>query len=318
MDRAETIINGLDTVAVLPNQAIVDKMQEMGLNIDDRIAHNPNFVVNLFRLFDIDEITDMKISEEGITLINRAPAMKYVYTITPNSENGLTMIRDVKDDSEGMHFLRSRKIVSLFPSENGFKKVTNYQQGVGHMNSSEIIETNILSITEVDSKGLETSTNTIRDEGTNKVYIFSFHPSIMPLTGNEYDTIMNKRIETKSYGTHIERTRDPRNLTLVHERADFGGHKIKNNYYFENDELYELIDLDKATSNQKTDVNKLISNLAARYDVFDPAMGRLMINLVNLLNQDVTISIVKPNDHEKNIQRQLLETFESGHKKTNV
>ena len=314
MDRAETVINTDTRVIQLPNQAIVDKMQEMGMNVDDRITHNPMFIINLFKLFDIRTIKDISFSSDGIVLT----ADNQKKAINVNAEGGLTMTTDIKDDNEGMHFMRSRKVISLFPYEDGFKKVVNYQQGFGHANLDGVVESDELSIVEVDRKGLEVSSNTVKQERETNGYIFGFQPKIEPLTSDEYNIIMSKQLETKAYIEHIERTRDSRNLTHVRENVNLRGRKIKHDLYFPNNEMYDLAYLSSANSTNPTNVDKLVENLVQRYDQFDPAVGRLMINLVNALNQDVTIRITKPTDHEKYLQQEILATFENDGKKLNV
>ena len=318
MDRADTIIKNEESVIVLPNQAIVDKMQEVGLNIDDRLAHNPGFIINLFKLFDISDIQDMRIGKDKIVLTTICRDITVKYEIVPNSENGLSMVFDIKDDYEGSNFLRSRKIVSLFPSGDGFKKIVAFEQGIGQVDQNDTINVNELSVTEYDSKGLEIKTDVITEEKKLHDYIFSYHPNIVPLTSAEYSVIMAKQIETKLFSNYVSRERDYADITRVHEKMNLHGHKVKHTRYFDSDEMYDLATLNKANSTEPTDVNALVNNLLQKYDSFDPAVGRLMINLVNLLNQDVTIRISKPTDFEKRGYKSLLDTYEKNGKTLSV
>ena len=318
MDRADTVIKDENTVVVLPNQTIVDKMQEVGLNLDDRIAHNPSFIINLFKLFDITSIRDMRIGPEGIVLTSFAQNITIKYIIVPNSENGLSMTYDIKDDYEGNNFLRSRKIISIFPSEEGFKRVVAFEQAIGQVDRNDVINVNELSVSEYDSKGLETKSDVLTEEKKVNEYIFSYHPSIIPLTSAEYNVIMAKQIETKLFSNYVERERDNRDITCVHERMNLHGHKSKRTYYFDSSEMYDLATLNNARENNPMDVTKLVDNMLAKYESFDPAVGRLMINLVNLLNQDVTIKITKPTDFEKKSYRSILASYENNSKKLSV
>ena len=319
MDRAETVINEKSNVVVIPNQAIVDKMQEMGLNIDDRITHNPYFLTHLFELFEITQIDDMQMSEEGIVLTEIVSGFKYKFFINANSEDGLTMNCEVRDEHEGLNFVRSRKIISLFPSDTGFKKVVDYQIIFGNMDHSEIVDSNELSITEIDDKGLEVSSNTIRNEVHKKGYIFGSEPKNTPFTSEEYDNYMNKHLEAKAYITHATRVRDARDITTVHETYETISDKpMKKTLHYSPMEMLDIATLEKAREKEKTDVGRLVRNMQTKYDNFDPATGRLMINLVNLLDQDVTICIVKPTEKERMIQKQLLDTYGNNDKRFNV